>query len=93
MIANYGYVDGSGEYYISINTDCCITCGHRGCLNACPQHIFEIITDDYDDEVAAIKSVFKNTLKYTCAPCKPTDHVPPLPCVTACTPGAIKHTW
>lgn len=93
MIANYGYVDGSGEYYISINTDCCISCSHKGCLTACPQCIFEIIVDDYDDEVSAVKSAFKNTLRYTCSPCKPTDNVPPLPCVTACTPGAIKHTW
>jgi hypothetical protein len=27
MIANYGYKDGSGEFFISIDTDCCDGCG------------------------------------------------------------------
>ena len=52
MIANYGYKDGSGEYYISINTDLCINCeAQRACLKVCPKEMFETITDDYDDEV------------------------------------------
>ena len=43
MIANYGYKDGSGEYYISIDTDKCIGCtAGRACLNACPKQMFEI---------------------------------------------------
>ena len=57
MIANYGYKDGSGEYYISIDTDKCIGCAaERACLAACPKSMFEIITDDYDDEVSSPSS-------------------------------------
>ena len=56
MIANYGYKDGSGEFYISIDTDKCLVCtAQRACLTACPKGMFEIMTDDYDDEYAEIE--------------------------------------
>ncbi len=93
MKANYGYMDGSGEYYITIDTDLCIKCPHHGCVDACPVDIFEVIVDDYDDEVTAVKEEHRKKLKYDCAPCKPISGRPPLPCVTACTPGAITHSW
>lgn len=94
MIANYGYKDGSGEYYISINTDNCMECSAgRACLTACPKQMFEIMTDDYDDEVAAVKQTFRRTLAFDCADCKPSGGYSSLPCSSACTPGAIKHSW
>ena len=94
MIANYGYKDGSGEYYISIDTDKCIDCAAgRACLTACPKGMFEPMTDDYDDEVVWIKAQFRRSLAYDCADCKPSGSRPPLPCVTACTPAAVKHSW
>ena len=94
MIANYGYKDGSGEYYISIDTDKCINCeAGRACLTGCPKGMFETMTDDYDDEVVQIKQSFRRNLAYDCADCKPSSNRPPLPCVVACTPAAIKHSW
>ncbi len=93
MKANYGYMDGSGEYFITIDTDFCIECPHHACVNACPKGMFEIITDDYDDEVAQIKEEFRKKLKYDCADCKPVTGRPPLPCMIACTSGAIVHSW
>lgn len=93
MIANYGYMDGSGEYYITIDTDKCIECEDHGCVEACPKGMLDIETDDYDDEVATIKEEFRKQVKYTCAECKPVSDRPPLPCIVACTPGAITHSW
>ena len=93
MKANYGYLDGSGEYFITIDTDLCIECSHRGCLEACPKAMFAVIVDDYDDEVAQIREEFRKKLKYECAECKPVGERPPLPCIQACTPGAIEHSW
>ena len=93
MKANYGYMDGSGEYFITIDTDFCIDCSNRSCVDACPEGMFEIITDDYDDEVAAIKEDRRKKIKYDCNACKPVSDRPPLPCVEACTPGAITHSW
>jgi len=94
MIANYGYKDGSGEYYISIDTDKCIDCAvDRTCLGACPKQMFEVMTDDYDDEVVWVKKPHCRTLAYDCAECKPAGGYTTLPCVAACLPGAIRHSW
>lgn len=94
MIANYGYKDGSGEYYISIDIDKCIDCAAgRACLTACPKQMFETLTDDYDDEVVWIKQASRRSLAYECADCKPSGGYVSLPCLTACTPGALKHSW
>lgn len=94
VIANYGYKDGSGDYYISIDTGKCVNCeANRACLTACPKEMFEMMTDDYDDEVAWVKTMFRKSLKYGCADCKPSGGYSSLPCTTACTPGAIKHSW
>ncbi len=94
MIANYGYKDGSGEYYIAIDTDKCIACAvGRACIAACPKGMFEPMTDDYDDEVVWIKASFRRSLAYDCSACKPTGGRSSLPCTSACTPGAISHSW
>lgn len=94
MIANYGYKDGSGEYYISIDTDKCINCPvGRACLTACPKEMFETMVDDYDDEVVWIKASARKSLAYECTGCKPAGGYSSLPCTSACTPGAIKHSW
>jgi Fe-S-cluster-containing hydrogenase component 2 len=86
-------MDGSGEFFITIDTDLCIDCSDRSCVDACPASLFEIIVDDYDDEVAAIKQEHRKKVKYDCGTCKPVSDRPPLPCVEACTPGAITHSW
>ncbi len=44
MRANYGYADGTGEFYLTIDTDKCNGCGD--CVEACPQGIFELSLDD-----------------------------------------------
>lgn len=94
MIANYGYKDGSGEYYISINTDKCIACPvDHACLRACPKDMFETMVDDYDDEVVCIDAAYRRSLAYDCAGCKPSTGRTELPCMRACTPGAIQHSW
>ena len=93
MKANYGFKDGSGEYYITIDTDLCIDCEPRSCVTACPVGIFQIIEDDYDDEVAAVVAEHRNKIKFSCAPCKPVTDRPPLPCVGACPNEAIIHSW
>lgn len=93
MKAHYGYKDGAGDFFITVDTDRCLTCEDRGCVPACPAGVFEIIVDDYDDEVAAVVEDHRKMVKYSCAPCKPDRDRPPLPCVAACAPGAISHSW
>ena len=93
MKANYGFMDGSGEFYITIDTDLCMECADHSCVAACPEDMFEIIVDDYDDEVAAIKEANRKKVKYDCGSCKPVTDRPPLPCVEACAAGGIAHSW
>ena len=95
MIANYGYSDGSGDFFISIDTDKCDGCG--ACVEACPADVFftgEDPNDPFRDEpVASVKDEQRKKIKYACGPCKPVSDRPPLPCTAACEPGAIGHSW
>ncbi len=91
--ANYGYKDGSGEYFITIDTDLCNSCGK--CIDVCPASVLKMAEDELDplgDEVIAVVSEeHRKKIKYSCAPCKGGETE--LPCVKACEPGAITHSW
>lgn len=95
MLANYGYKDGSGDYFITIDTDKCDGCGD--CVAACPYTVLEAGEDPNDpfrdEPVAIVTEAERNKIKYTCAPCKPTHDRPVLPCVAACPKEAIAHSW
>ena len=95
MLANYGYRDGSGEYYITIDTDKCDGCGK--CVGACLASVLETGEDPADpfreEPVALVTEEHRKKIKYSCAPCKPVSNRPPLPCMAACKPGTISHSW
>lgn len=95
MLAHYGYKDGSGEYFVAIDTDKCNGCG--ACVTACPVGLFEVIANPFNplagNPIAVVKEDHRKKLKYSCAPCKPTGARPPLPCVMSCQPTAIAHSW
>jgi NAD-dependent dihydropyrimidine dehydrogenase PreA subunit len=95
MLAHYGYKDGSGEYFIVIDTDKCDGCGK--CVPACPVGVFESGEDDNDpfreEPVAKVSEAHRKKIKYSCAPCKPVAGKKPLPCVESCPLDAIAHSW
>ena len=95
MIANFGYKDGSGDYFISIDTDKCNGCGD--CVPVCPAGILEIRDNDFDplaeDKMAAVKEVERKKIKYSCSPCKPEANMKNIPCIMACKLDAIVHSW
>jgi ferredoxin len=95
MIANYGYKNGSGEYFISIDTVRCNGCGD--CVDACPYGVLEVAQDEYDplreEPVARVSEDHRNRISYSCAPCKTASVSNPLPCVAACPTEAIDHSW
>ena len=96
MLANYGYKDGSGDYFITLDTEKCNGCGD--CVTACPSGLFQVLNEDPNDPlreepVAVVVADKRKKLKYECNPCKPTSHRPRLPCVQACMAEAISHSW
>ena len=96
MLANYGYKDASGDFFITIDTDKCDGCGD--CVTACPVGVFEVLDEDPNDPmrdgpVAVVVADKKKKLKYECGACKPASDRPPLPCVEACKAEAISHSW
>jgi len=96
MIANYGYKDASGDFFITIDTNKCNGCGD--CAPACPAEIFLVVDEDPNDPmseepVAVVSGEKKKKLKYECGPCKQASDGSPLPCVEACKAGAISHSW
>jgi ferredoxin len=97
MLANYGYKDGSGDFFITIDTDKCNGCGD--CVTACPANVLALVENEYDieaeTEIAAVTKEHSKKIKYSCASCKPASgfSMKDLPCVKACRPGAVQHSW
>ena len=96
MIANYGYEDGSGFYYVTIDGNACAGCAEHGCVTACPRQILAVEMDDYDDEVAIVVESARKRLRELCSSCKGPEAGSSdtgLPCTSACTEAAIRHSW
>jgi ferredoxin len=95
MQANYGYKDGSGEYFITIDTEKCDSCGK--CCEVCPEKILVMVEDPFDPmsekDVPMVIEAQRKKIKYTCGPCKPVGVERGEPCIKACEPGAITHSW
>jgi Fe-S-cluster-containing hydrogenase component 2 len=92
LITYYGYSDGSGEYYIVIDSGKCSGCGK--CVQECPQKALKLeieFIDLEDKTVAEVTEEHRKKIKYTCASCKPeSDRTP---CVLVCEPKAVKCVW
>jgi ferredoxin len=97
VIANYGYEDGSGFYYVTIDGDICAACVEHGCVPACPQGVYAVEMDDYDDYVAVVVESARKRLRELCSVCKGRGAAEgignELPCAGACPGGALKHSW
>lgn len=95
MIANYGYKDGAGDFFIAIDTDRCDGCG--ACVEACPAGCFVVGEDPNDplrnEPVAVVADAVRRKIRYVCGPCKPGRARPLLPCMEACPRDAIRHAW
>jgi Fe-S-cluster-containing hydrogenase component 2 len=95
MLANYGYKDGSGDYFITVDTDKCDGCA--ACVTACPCGVLEVGEDENDpfreEPVVRVSESHRKKIKYSCAPCKLVTGRKPLPCMESCDSAAIAHSW
>ncbi len=97
MLANYGFKDGSGDFFITIDTDRCDGCSD--CVPACPAGAFAVGEDENDpmsdDPVAFVVAEHRKKIKFSCSECKPSAgySIEELPCVKACPVSAITHSW
>ena len=92
IITHYGYCDGSGEYYIVIDSDKCNGCGK--CIEICPQKALQLQTEfiDLEDKtVATVTEEHRKKIKYTCSSCRPETNQ--TPCILACDLKAINSVW
>jgi len=91
IITHYGYSDGSGEYFITIDTDKCSGCGR--CVKQCPKSVLQLemmFIDLEDKTVASVVEEHRKKIKYTCSSCKPETNN--APCVLACDNKAVNCT-
>ncbi|MFQ5898471.1 MAG: acyl-CoA dehydratase activase [Candidatus Methylomirabilia bacterium] len=91
-VFHYGYSDGTGEYFISVDGARCDGCGR--CQEACPAGVFEVARDDDGRLVARVRDSAVRRISYLCAACRPSRGERDLRCVTACGgKGALAHSW
>ncbi len=94
MEAFYGFKDGSGDWFVIIDTDKCNGCGE--CVNVCPSNVLEVGEDEFDplseDVVVKVRDEERKKVRYSCASCRPGYGAELPPCIAACEPGAISHS-
>jgi len=89
--ANYGYADGSGEFYLSIDTERCDGCG--ACVPACPAAVLAVEPDDFDEPKAVVRPEVRRRLADVCPGKEACLRLRSATCHAACPRGAIAHTW
>lgn len=99
MQANYGYQDGAGTWYVTVDTDACDGC--EACVDVCPSDLWVVQVDEYDplsdEEVAVIAEDHRDDLRYDCSPCKSPEpdvaDTGTAACEKACHTNAISFSW
>jgi NAD-dependent dihydropyrimidine dehydrogenase PreA subunit len=83
MKAFYGFKNGSGDWFLIIDTEKCNGCG--ACVEVCPEHALEVGEDESDplieEHVARVRDEERKTIRYTCALCQPGYGKNPPPCI------------
>jgi len=86
----YGYTDGTGDYFITIDTSLCDGCGE--CVSACTEGVLEIIHENSARPKARVKEQVRKKLAYVCpgfTRCKENE----TNCHQSCPHNAIDHAW
>ncbi len=87
----YGYSDGTGNYFITIDTGRCDGCGE--CVPACPHGIIEVAADEGGQLKTRVKEEARKKLALLCPGHRECVGKLGVNCHRACTRDAISHTW
>jgi len=88
---HYGYTDGTGDYFITIDSSRCDGCGE--CVPACPSGVFEVVEDDTGQPKAKVKEAARKKLAFICPGFHSCNRSHEVNCHQACQKDAISHTW
>jgi Fe-S-cluster-containing hydrogenase component 2 len=91
MIVHYGYTDAMGDFRITVDTDKCDGCGD--CLEICPEGIFQLKEDDYDDIKVEVRQELINKVGILCpggSICKKNNK---FNCIETCQKQALSISW
>ena len=91
MKVHYGYSDGTGDYFITIDTGRCDGCGK--CVEACPSGIFEVAEDDSGQPKAKVKEEARRKLAFLCPGFHSCSSTHEMNCHSVCDEEAITHSW
>ena len=88
---NYGYSDGTGEYFITIDVGRCDGCGH--CVSACPAELFVVYQDEDGHPKVKVKKETRKNLALLCPGYDSCRAMHNVDCHITCPQNAISHTW
>jgi len=87
----YGYSDGTGEYFITVDNSLCNGCGR--CVPACPGGVLVMAQDGNGDMKATVKETVRRRLAFACPGFQSCSRAHEANCHTVCPADAITHTW
>jgi len=90
-IVHFGYTDGTGDYFVTIDFGRCDGCGD--CVKACPAGVLILAGKDGNQPKAELKEEARKKLALLCPGFDSCSRAHELNCHSACPKDAISHTW
>jgi predicted CoA-substrate-specific enzyme activase len=88
---HYGYSDGTGNYFITIDTGQCDGCGR--CVPVCPAAVLEVAAGGDGQPKARVKEEARKKLALLCPGFYACSRRLEANCQRVCPRDAISHTW
>jgi benzoyl-CoA reductase subunit A len=87
----YGYNDGTGDYFITIDLASCDGCGQ--CVLACPAAVFEVVQENGRQPKARVMEAARKRLSILCPGYRICNNDRKDNCQSVCEQNAITHSW